>query len=132
MGSMNSALVHYSRIPQTLLFINFFIKNGSHSTIHTFKNYFATVFSVFSFSKISSIQIDPKYRFWSISSLHTQFGGNKIRNHVLYPTPLIALEISNKEGAPVGTVFFPPSICMPNPGKPKKYHFFSMGSQEHI
>ena len=27
------------------------IKNGFHSTIHTFKNYFATVFSVFSFSK---------------------------------------------------------------------------------
>ena len=27
------------------------IKNGSHDTIHTFKNYFATVFSVFSFSK---------------------------------------------------------------------------------
>ena len=26
------------------------IKNGSYSTIHTFKNYFATVFSVFSFS----------------------------------------------------------------------------------
>ena len=27
------------------------IKNGSHGTIHTFKNYFTTVFSVFSFSK---------------------------------------------------------------------------------
>ena len=26
------------------------IKNGSHGTIHTFKNYFATVLSVFSFS----------------------------------------------------------------------------------
>ena len=26
------------------------IKNESHGTIHTFKNYFATVFSVFSFS----------------------------------------------------------------------------------
>ena len=25
------------------------IKNGSHDTIHTFKNYFATVFLVFSF-----------------------------------------------------------------------------------
>ena len=39
--------------PQIPLFNNFFIKNGSHGTIHTFKNYFATVFSVsvFSFSK---------------------------------------------------------------------------------
>ena len=27
------------------------IKNGSHGTIHTFKNYFATVFLVFSFNK---------------------------------------------------------------------------------
>ena len=31
------------------LFQHIFIKNGSHGTIHTFKNYFATVFSVFSF-----------------------------------------------------------------------------------
>ena len=45
--------------PQNPLFSNFFITNGSHNTIHTFKNYFATVFSVFSFSKISFIQIDP-------------------------------------------------------------------------
>ena len=39
--------------PQITLFNNFFIKNGFHSTIYTFKNYFATVFSVsiFSFSK---------------------------------------------------------------------------------
>ena len=35
--------------PQISLFSNFFIINGSHDTIHTFKNYFATVFSVFSF-----------------------------------------------------------------------------------
>ena len=32
---------------QILLFNNFFIKNGSHSTIHIFKNYFATVFFSF-------------------------------------------------------------------------------------
>ena len=39
--------------PQILFFSNFFIKNGSHDTIHTFKNYFVTVISVsvFSFSK---------------------------------------------------------------------------------
>ena len=35
--------------PQITFFNNFFIKNGSHNTIYTFKNYFATVFSVFSF-----------------------------------------------------------------------------------
>ena len=41
------------------------IKNGSHDTIYTFKNYFATVFSVFSFqfsATISSIQTDPEKR----------------------------------------------------------------------
>ena len=40
-------------VSQITLFSNFFIKNGSHNTIYTFKNYFATVFSVsvFSFSK---------------------------------------------------------------------------------
>ena len=40
--------------------INF--KTRSHSTIHTFKNYFATVFSVisFQFSIISGIQIEPQ------------------------------------------------------------------------
>ena len=51
--------VHCSQDPQTSLFINFFIKNGSHGTIHAFKNYFATVFSVFNFRKISFIQMDP-------------------------------------------------------------------------
>ena len=38
------------------------IKNGSHDTIYIFKNYFATVFSVFSFQfsvTISSIQTGP-------------------------------------------------------------------------
>ena len=40
-------------VPQITLFNHFFIKNGFHSTIYTFKNYFATLFSVsvFSFSK---------------------------------------------------------------------------------
>jgi len=37
-------------------------KFGSYNTIHTFKNYFATMFSVisFQFSAISDIQTDPK------------------------------------------------------------------------
>ena len=43
--------------PQIPLFSNFFIKNGSHDTIHIFKNYFATVFSVS--VKINLIQTDP-------------------------------------------------------------------------
>ena len=35
--------------PQISFFSNFFIKNGSYGTIYIFKNYFATMFSVFSF-----------------------------------------------------------------------------------
>ena len=51
--------VHCSWDPQILYLgkkKNF--KTGSQSIIHTFKNYFATVFSVF--SKINGIQTDPK------------------------------------------------------------------------
>ena len=39
--------------PQISLFNYFFIKNGSHDTIHTFKNYFAIVFFSFQFSAVS-------------------------------------------------------------------------------
>ena len=56
--AVNSIFMHCSRVSQIILFNKFFIKNWSHDTIHTFQNYFATVFSVFSFSKISSIQTD--------------------------------------------------------------------------
>ena len=57
-------------VPQISLFSNFFVKIGSHSTIHTFKNYFATVFSVsvfnFSNNKFNSNgPYVPKYLFTS-------------------------------------------------------------------
>ena len=53
--------VYYSQDSQNSLFNNFFTINGSHDTIHIFKNYFATIFSVFSFqfSIFSCIQTDP-------------------------------------------------------------------------
>ena len=56
----NLTWVHYSCTVHALKNI----KNGSHGTIHTFKIYFATVLSVFSFqfsisATISSIQTDP-------------------------------------------------------------------------
>ena len=50
-------LVHYLWDSQ-VLYSEKNIKNGSHDTIYTFKNYFAIVFSVF--SKINGIQTDPK------------------------------------------------------------------------
>ena len=43
--------IHCSRDPQTSFFTQTFIKNGSHVTIHTFKNYFTTVFSIFNFKQ---------------------------------------------------------------------------------
>ena len=46
----NVVTVHVLFIdPEIPLFSNFFIKNGSHGTIYTFKNYFATVISAISF-----------------------------------------------------------------------------------
>ena len=35
--------------PQTSFFFKIFIKNESHDIIHTFKNYFTIIFSIFSF-----------------------------------------------------------------------------------
>ena len=46
--------VHCSRTPKFYFSATFSLKNWSHGTIHTFKNYFVTVFSVFSY-----IQTDP-------------------------------------------------------------------------
>ena len=59
-------------VPQITLFNNFFIKNGSHNTIYTFKNYFATVFSVsvFSFSKNKLNPNTPIYRSHTCSVIY--------------------------------------------------------------
>ena len=46
--------------PQILLFSNFFIKNGPHSTIYTFKNYFAIMFFSFQFSVVSKRTLSLK------------------------------------------------------------------------
>ena len=64
-----------------------------------------------------------------MSSLHTQFGGDKIWNHFLYLTPLIALEMSDKEGVAIDIVFCSPSICVLDPEKFKKSNFISMGHE---
>ena len=53
--SINRSRVLFTRPTNFFFFNKTFI--WSHSTIHTFKNYFTTVFLVF--SKISSIQTDP-------------------------------------------------------------------------
>ena len=66
--------VHCSRDPQPHFSITFFIKNGSHSTIYTFKNYFATVFFIFQFSvfnKISCIQMDSKCEHYQVNKFWT-------------------------------------------------------------
>ena len=43
--------VYCSRDPQTSFFNKIFIKNGSYSTIHIFKNYFTIMFLIFSFQQ---------------------------------------------------------------------------------
>jgi len=47
-----SRTVSYCSCTVYPFFNHFFIKNGSYDTIHIFKNYFATVFSVFSKNKL--------------------------------------------------------------------------------
>ena len=50
------------------------IKNGSYNIIHIFKNYFATVFSIF--SKISGIQTNHKLsNFWEYTNLFEKLKG---------------------------------------------------------
>ena len=48
-SSFSVGLVHCLRDLQTSFFNKIFIKNGFYSTIHIFKNDFATVFSIFNF-----------------------------------------------------------------------------------
>ena len=47
--SVNSTSVYCSRTHKFHFFINFFIKNESHGTMYTFKNYFAIVISAINF-----------------------------------------------------------------------------------
>ena len=69
-STMNSAPMHGSWVPQITLFSNFFIKNGSHDIIYTFKNYFVTMFLIFNFIKIRSIQTDPTWLLLKERRLH--------------------------------------------------------------
>ena len=57
-----------------------------------------------------------------------------MRNHVLYPTPPIAFEVLDKEGATVGIIFCLSSICMldPKSSKKKKKIIFSLEDYENI
>ena len=61
--------------PTNLFFINFFIKNGSHGTIYTFKNYFATVISAisFQFQQNKSYPNRPLYEFYNIALTDNQW-----------------------------------------------------------
>ena len=56
-------------------------------------------------------------------SFHMQFWGNRMQNYILYPTPLVALEISDKERVIVDTVFCLPSICVLDPKNSKNIIF---------
>ena len=60
-------------------------------------------------------------------SLYTQFWGNKMRNHVLYLTPLIALEMWDKERATIDTIFCLPSICVLDPENSKNINYSPRG-----
>ena len=69
---LSSGSMHYLWDPKTSFLNKTFIKNGFHDTIHTFKNYFVTVFSVF--RKISSIQTNVQL---SNDCLDSLFNGSR-------------------------------------------------------
>ena len=57
----------------SLFFSKIFIKNESHDTIHTFKNYFATVFSIFNnkrYPNESLVYYLAYFCYYSQASLH--------------------------------------------------------------
>ena len=61
--------VHCSRNSQTFFFNKTFIKNKSYGTIHTFKNYFTTIFSVFNFQQNKwylKTPLIPPTKAWSV------------------------------------------------------------------
>ena len=55
-----------------------------------------------------------------------------MQNHILYSTSLIALEISEKEGVAVDTIFCLPWICVLDSKNSKKYNLFSIGPRKHL
>ena len=59
-STLNSISLYGLRVSQIILSVIFFIKNEFHDTIYIFKNYFVTVFTVFSFNKINFIQTGQK------------------------------------------------------------------------
>ena len=59
--------------PTNLFFSKTFIKNGSHDTIYIFKNYFAIVFSIFSFYQNKWYPNTPKVFVWQRLFLPTYF-----------------------------------------------------------
>ena len=50
-------------------------------------------------------------------------------NYVLYPTPLIAIGMSNKEGAAVDTIFSLPMVCLLDPENSKNIIFSPWGHE---
>ena len=58
-------------------------------------------------------------------SCRTPFWGNK--NYVPYPTPLITLEMSNKERANVDAIFCLPLICVLDPKNSKNVNISPRG-----
>ena len=82
--------VHCSWDPKISFFSKTFIKNGFHGTIHTLKNYFATVFSVFSF-QFQQNKFYPNTHYISCCA-HT---GHSIHN-LFFELKFLALWLCNR------------------------------------
>ena len=58
----------HDRRPTNTFFNKIFIKTEFHDTIHTFKNYFVTVFLIFNFSNKSYLNRPQKNKIVGIAS----------------------------------------------------------------
>ena len=79
--------------PTATLFRKKYIKNGSHGTIHAFKNYFAIVFSVFSFQQNKLYPNRPLVSIWIWMKTHVS---TFLLFFFFWPTPL-ALFMRHKQ-----------------------------------
>ena len=85
--------VHRTHKPHFL--VTFFIKNGSHDTIHTFKNYFATVFSVVSKWTLSVINYFLSVKYFRVKIFLRKKKKNRTMGWIVHRLPVYTISLIN-------------------------------------
>ena len=106
----NDTIHHCSQDPQPL-YLKKNIKNGPHSTISILKNYFVTVFSVFSFNKNKLYQNRPLSPLYNVVTNYFHNWRDKLLNHIweIFEETLVTVQATS---LPLSSVrFFAHSMC---------------------